>query len=215
MAYRQLASVLREFKLKLDDSRNIARDASRWVSSFAPGAKPFISHARQEQMNQLAFLLAFLAWEGFLQDTFVLYLVGQLPPKGKPPTRYAFPSSLKAAEDWLLPEERPFSDWTNPEIVSKRANRFFRDGKPYAPALSANQNTLREARVLRNAVVHQSEKSQLKFEMLVREKLGVYPYKLTVGGFLFTRVPSSKPPITFLDSYLNKLEFVSQRIVPV
>jgi len=215
MHYRRLKTVLQEFQARLNESRQIAFDASLWVSPGAASAKALITPARREQLVQLAFLRAFLAWEGFLEESFVLYLAGQMPPKGRRPSRYAFPPNLKVAKEWLKPEGRPFAEWTNPDIVSDRAQRFFRGGRPYTPVLSSNRSALNEANTLRNAIAHQSEYSQSKFETLVRDKLGAYPKGLTVGGFLCTLVLHSSPPVDFFESYLEKLEIASRRLVPV
>ncbi len=214
MAHRRLKSVLHDLRARLHDSREIVREAGVWISTGAPGGSAIISQSRREQLIQLAFLQAFLAWEGFLEDSFVLYLTGQVPPKGRPPARYAFPPSLRIAEDWLVPEGRRFAEWTNAETVSQRARRFFRAGKPFSIILSANQNILVEANVLRNAIAHQSGHSQLQFEKLVRQKHSVYTHGLTVGGFLNSRVPGSIPPAVFFDVYLEKLELAAHRIVP-
>jgi hypothetical protein len=56
--------------------------------------------------------------------------------------------------------------------------------------------------------------SQEKVKNLTRNKLGIYPSNLTVGGFLAMTVPSTSPPESFLESYLSKILFAAQRIVP-
>jgi hypothetical protein len=40
------------------------------------------------------------------------------------------------------------------------------------------------------------------------------PPQQTVGGFLNTPVPGASPPRSFLEFYLEKIEFVARRIVP-
>jgi len=80
--------------------------------------------------------------------------------------------------------------------------------------LRGNQNVLEEARTIRNAIVHESMSAQEKFENLARTKLGVLPPNLTVGRFLVTIVPTSAPPISFLEFYVGKIEFAAQQIVP-
>jgi hypothetical protein len=80
--------------------------------------------------------------------------------------------------------------------------------------LRGNQNVLEDARVIRNAIVHESIGVWEKFENSVRTKLGTLPPNLTVGGFLGTTVPTSAPPVSFLEFYLGKIEFAAQQIVP-
>ena len=115
--------------------------------------------------------------------------------------------------EWVVPEGRDYATWTNAQMVSARAMRFFREGKPFSPALNSNQNVLREMRTLRNAVAHSATSTQEKFEELVRNKIPAYPPNLSVGGFLAMTVPRSAPPLSFLDSYLDKLESAARQII--
>jgi hypothetical protein len=160
-----------------------------------------------------AFLRAFLAWEAFLEESFILYLSRQKPPRGRAPHRFAFPPSQRAALEWVA-EGRDYASWTHATHVSGRAERFFRDGRPFAPVLRGNQNILDEARIIRNAIAHQSRSTRDKFETVVRRKLTIVPPSLTVGGFLGTGVLGNIPPISFLELYVAKIEFAAHQIVP-
>ena len=60
-------------------------------------------------MTELAFFRAFLGWEVFLEESFILYLAGQKPSRGRAPYRYTFPPNQKTAMDWLVPEGRPYA----------------------------------------------------------------------------------------------------------
>ncbi len=165
-------------------------------------------------MTELAFLRAFLAWEAFLERSFVLYLSGQTPPRGRAPHRYAFPPNQATAREWVLPEGRDYAEWTVATKVSARAERYFRDGRPFAPLLRRSQHLLDEARVIRNAITHESESARKKFDNVVRTKLGTLPPGSTVGGFLGRIVPESSPPVSFLEFYLDKIQFLAHQIVP-
>src|SRR5207247_1240234 len=134
---------------------------------------------------------------------------------GRAPFRYAFPPNLRVAMEWVLPEGRDYATWTDASRVTRRAQRFFRNGEPYAPVLRSNQSTLDESRILRNAIAHASASAQSKFETLVRNKIGALPPKLTVGGFLGMVVPGSTPPMSRLEHYLEKIEFAAHQMVPV
>ena len=214
MAHRKLHTVLGSCVRSMRECRTLAADAYRWSSPALPGQGPSISTKRRDSMTELAFLRAFLAWEAFLERSFVLYLSGQRPPRGRAPHRYAFPPNQAAAKEWVLPESRAYAEWTVATKVSARAERFFRDGRPFAPLLRGNQHLLDEARVIRNAITHESESAREKFDNVVRTKLGTLPPSATVGGFLVTIVPKSAPPLSFLDFYLDKIQFLAHQIVP-
>lgn len=213
MARRKLGAVLHDFSRSVEGCRQLAADAWAWSAPGAKGSRPAISPHRRDSMVELAFLRAFLAWETFLEESFILYLSGERPPRGRAPRRYAFPPNQRAAMEWVIPEGRRYARWTVAAEVSTRAERFFRDGRPFASVLRPNQSVLDEARLIRNAVAHESRRSQQSFETLVRTKLGTLPPKLTVGSFLGTTLPGSTPPSSFLEFYAKRLEFWAQQIV--
>lgn len=165
-------------------------------------------------MVEIAFLRAFLAWETFVEHSFILYLSGQKPPRGRAPRRYAFPPNQETASRWLRPERASYAVWTDAQSVMGRSERFFREGRPFAPVLRGNLAMFDEAKAIRNAIAHTSQSAREKFESLVRQKLRSLPPGMTVGGFLGAAVPGAAPPISFLEFYVAKIEFAAQQIVP-
>ncbi len=215
MAQRKLRTVLADFSRSFQECRRLAADAYLWSLPGAHGARPYISERRRDSLIELAFLRAFLAWETFLEQSFILYLTGQQPPRGRAPRRYAFPPNPRVAVVWLKPESgRDYVDWTIATIVSVRAERFFQAGRPFASVLRGNQNVLDDARLIRNAIAHESASARAKFETVVRTKLGTLPPKFTAGGFLSMTMPGSAPPASFLEFYLGRIEFAARQIVP-
>ncbi len=214
MAQRELRTTLSEFTRNLQECIELSADAHQWVLPGAGGVRPFISPRRRDYMTELAFLRAFQAWEVFIEKSFILYLWGRKPPRGKAPKRYAFPPTQKIASEWVIPEGREYAAWTHAQNVRERAERFFRAGRPFSPVLAGNQTLFNEARTIRNAIAHKSTSATDRFQTLVRGKLGTLPPNMTVGGFLSTTVPATTPPISFLESYLNKIDSAAKLIVP-
>jgi hypothetical protein len=214
VAQRTRQTVLAEFLRSLQECKSLAADAYLWSLPHAHGARPYIKRERRDSMTELAFLRAFLAWEVFLEKSFVLHLLGQKPPRGRAPYRYTFPPDQRTAMDWLVPEGRPYANWTGAAAVRTRAERYFRGGGHYAGVLSSNQNVLDETQTIRNAIAHESMSARQKFENLVRNKLRTLPHNLTVGGFLGTTIPGSSPPVSFLEFSINKIDFAARQIVP-
>ena len=214
MAQRRLRTVLAEFLRNLQECRHLAADAYLWSAPGAHGRRPYITAKRRDSMTEMAFLRAFLGWELFLEESFVLYLSGRRPPRGRPPYRFTFAPNIETARNWVIPEGRRYAKWNVAGYVASRAERHFRDGKPFAPVLRSNQNTLERARFIRNAVAHDSASAYDKFEEVARAAMGALPPNLTVGGFLGTTVPGSAPPISFLEFYISKVDFAARQIVP-
>jgi hypothetical protein len=163
-------------------------------------------------MTELAFLRAGLALEAFLHESFILYSLGRLPPKGRPPHRYALPPNREHLAEWVR-EGRDHASW-DVSGVPGLARRFFKDGGPFLEPLRNNQQALQDAKTIRNAIAHGSEESQERFVNLVRRHLGTAPPNTTPGSFLVTTVPASAPPESFLDFYIAKFELVATLIVP-
>lgn len=214
MARRKLRTVLAEFSRSLQECRRLSADAYQWSLPGVPGTRPLISQQRRDHMTEMAFLRGFLAWESFVEESFVLYLCGQKPPRGRTPNRYAFPPDQKTAMAWVIPEGRDYAQWTDAQHVRERAERFFKAGRPFAPVLRGNQSVLDEVRIIRNGITHKSVSARQKFETVVRTKLGSLPPNLTIAGFLAMTVPGSSPPVSFLESYVAKIDLAAQQIIP-
>ena len=214
MAQRRLRTVLADLLRGLQECKQLAADAYRWSSPGAHATRLHISRKRRDSITELAFLSVFLVWETFLEESFILYLSGQKPPRGRAPNRYAFPPNQKTAREWVVPEGRDYARWTVATQVSERAERFFQGGRPFAPVLRSNQNVLDEVRMIRNSIAHKSVSTREKFEEIVRGKLGTLPPNMTVGGFLGTTAAASTPPVSFLEFYVGKIDLAARRIVP-
>lgn len=211
-----LQTALSTLDASLNETELLTVDAYQW--SLAPpssGYKPF-STQHKELITETAFLRAFLSWEQFLEETFILYLLGMVPPRGSSPQRYASPLTLEIAQNLVVPEDRSYVKWTTVSNITKRAQRFFKDGKPFAPALTGLSNAFTEMQIIRNAIAHQSTSAQDRFKRLARDKssTGTISANLTVGRFLSSRIPGSSPPETFFGDYLNRIRFAADKIVP-
>lgn len=210
MPARSLSHVLKDLQKTLHDCRCFAADGYCWSQ---PGEFPHIARGRRDSIAELAFLRGFASFESFLEETFVLYLMGRKPQRGRVPHRFVFPPDRRSANDWLVPEGRSYAAW-DAVSVRQRAERFFRKGRPFAPALRGSQASLDETKIIRNAIAHHSVKAQQPLQNLVRNKIGIMPRNLSVGGFLYTIVPKETPPLSFLEFYLDRVEKVALQIVP-
>jgi hypothetical protein len=212
MAAPRLGTTLTIFSRGLNEARELAGDAHKWSIPVQPGTPALISSQRRDTLTEIAFLRAFTSWEVFLEQSFILYLLGYRPPKGAPPRRYGFPPNHQAAIEWCA-DGRDHAKWNVTE-VQKRANRWFRQGKPFTPALQGRQFRLDQLVTIRNAIAHESSSARSKFETLVRQELGALPPNTTVGSFLMTTQPNSNPPISFMEFYISEIHWVAQSIVP-
>lgn len=208
----RLHSALTSFSRSVADARDLADEAHRWSIPPQPGARPQITLHRRDILTEMVFLRAYTSWENFLENTFLLYLLGHKPPKGAPPRRFGFPPDSTAADEWCR-DGKPYSKW-NISDVQRRANRWFKDGKPFTPALQSQRSRLEQLVTIRNAIAHKSTSVHDKFENLVRLELGNVPPNTSVGSFLMTLKPNAPTPSSFLEFYVGEMQRAAQTIVP-
>lgn len=213
MGYYKLTSAHHDLMRNLRRTEALASAAQQWTLLSTPEGIPRFSTDHMHLVTELAFLRSFLAWEVFLEESFVLFLLGKRAPKARPANRKVVPRSRTVAMQ-LMKGERDWADWTVPSTVLHRAERFFDQGEPFSSVLKDQQSKLEDIKCIRNALAHSSSYSREKFENLVRRELKTLPVGLTVGGFLSMAVPASSPPMSFLEYYIIHLRVAADRIVP-
>jgi hypothetical protein len=209
MARVKLSLVLADLEAELDGAKKLAS-----ALNHARGIKrgPF-TESQYLLVVELAYLRGFLAWESFLEQTFLLYMVGKNAPSGFAPKRYVFAPSRQHARDFSKGDQR-YPDWTAADRVVARANRFFKHGEPYAYVLSNTQGDLKDMKAIRNAIAHQSQETNDSFRTVVRKAIGFYPKDTTVGEFLDMNRPNTTPSITIMEHYFTVLVHAAREIVP-
>ena len=158
---------------------------------------------------ELGFLKIFIAWEQFLENTFVRYMCGASSLLGKKPIRII---SARYLDDALgaICGERPYADWASVDIVVERANRFFDKGEPYATPLQSAAAELVNMRKVRNHIAHHSNKSREDFNKLLVKSYGFRPQGKTAGRFL--RRPLNVHGTQRIQEYAKTLESLAQMI---
>lgn len=215
MARHNTADVLKAFNRSLLRSQELASAAQKWIVRKDGPRNPRFTIAYRDMLIELAFLHFFLAWEMFLEESFLLYMLGKKSPRQYAPQRIVMPPTRTHALRLTRPESgRTFADWDNADVIRERAQRFFKKGNPYERVLSNNTHTIKEIQTIRNAIVHRSTSSQEKFYKLVRNKLGYLPPKLNVGTFLIMLVRGYAVPTSHLDFYFSGLIKAAQNIIP-
>lgn len=157
---------------------------------------------------------SFLTWEGFLEEAFILYLLGKKSPNGYAPGRHAIPTNRPHAIELLASDTR-HTDWTAADRVVNRAKRFFKAGQPFENVIRPQSNLLANLKTIRNALSHESEEATEKFETLVRNELTYFPPGMIPGTFLMTLKPHHAPPKTYLQFYTETLRAMAEAIIPV
>lgn len=161
-------------------------------------------HVRDvEEIAALALLKLTLAWESFVEDSFLRYMCGAKSNAGIAPI-LLIPRqpSLQAAFNTLAGGSS-YLGW-HPDSIIRRANSKFDAGAPYATAVAGAKSVLIEMAEVRNRLAHRSDHSVAAFQTVVRNHLGFVPRGMTPGRFLLTSLPAMGGITTF-DHYSAQL----------
>jgi len=158
-----------------------------------------------ERLNELRFVRATLAWEDFLEETFLCFLRGARPSSG---TTYAVsvppPRNIAEARSLAIGQGR-FGTWLNEAWTQRRASDLFGARNPY-DALAAQRFS--EIRVVRDRIVHRSEYSRARFQDLIVSIYGASRPGWTPGRLLSDTSAGS----SVLESYVSFLDAAARTI---
>ncbi len=170
-----------------------------------------IPRAYVQLVAELSFLRIFLAWEDFLEETFIRYMCGARSASGYAPVLVAQYSSIDRARR-VIQGSRPYADWAHPKLVIERAELYFHDGEPYRSALRAGMVGLNEMLTIRNRIAHRSPHATAQFRELVLHELGHNPQGMGPGRFLLTMVPLAQSE-SFIQHYGHLVIAVANTIL--
>lgn len=117
-----------------------------------------------------------------MEELFVGLLSGGIVPARNVRPRVTFRSPA-VARDVML-GGRAYVDWLPYHYTDKRADAFFRAGRPFSKLDKAERKSLERMLTIRHAIAHQSGAARTKFE---EEVIGAAPLLLaerTPAGFL-------------------------------
>lgn len=171
-----------------------------------------IHRIQVEMITELAFLRVFIAWENFLEDSFIRYLVGAKSPSGYIPNRFVNPANMEIAKNIISGERRVYIRWNSAGEVIARSEIYFKGGEPYGNVLRGATTDLNEMNVIRNRITHMSAISKAKFSNFVRRRFGHGKRGMTPGRLLLTPQVTQT---TFFDYYIDIIKTTSKIIIKI
>ena len=158
-----------------------------------------LSAEQRRAITEYAFLRLFIAWEAFIEESFLKYSVGVASCRGNIVIRILNPQSEEHAYS-IIRGGKAFIEWSNVDIIRPAAKLIFHDGGPFETPLSSILQSINEAKTIRNSIAHISRTTQPKLEHLALTKLGIVRngitpyevvYKSTASGIVFTDYAST------------------------
>ncbi|MEA3065943.1 MAG: hypothetical protein QOJ27_2395, partial [Sphingomonadales bacterium] len=170
--------------------------ASTRTASFVSTSRGLVTpagrsiHVRDlEEVAGLGLLKLTLAWESFLEDSFLRYLCGAPSCAGVGPTLLVPKEpTLRTAYSSLLGGQK-YLGWQSATTLA-RANKCFAAGAPYASAIGGATTDLKQISAVRNRIAHRSPFSVTEFQAVVVAELGSVPRGMTPGRFLLGALPN-------------------------
>jgi len=156
-----------------------------------------------------AFLTLFMAFERFLEFSFLCYMMGQSGLNGNAFTRYVSPLNEENALNMIKGNSK-FADFTNRDTIVRLANNFFDAGGTYT-YLNSISGDFEEMKKIRNAISHVSIESEKAFRGLVRTKIGSLPPNINSSAFLNMIVPGTSTTffIHYKDIVVSAIDNIS------
>lgn len=203
MARRQVSAVLKDFAKEIGYLDKL--DANNQVELASKRVQLVLA-------TEAIFFRAFRAYENFLEDVFVLYVMEKPSLAGKKCSSFLRPLNFDHARD-LMRSGKPFLDWTNPETVIERAETFVRGGGTVKSVVAGAKQDLLDMKICRNHIAHNSAESQKAFDKLLRRVRGTTPIqRVSPGDHLLSQVRGTSSSSYYLPYYTKRLLDISEAI---
>lgn len=159
------------------------------------GVRSFITEA--------AVLKMYIAWERYLEQSFLSYLMGFPSTTGLAIASFLAAPTIEHANRVVIGTQK-YVDWGNPDIVTRLANLYFPNGAPFVPAVAAITSDLFDLRAVRNAAAHLSTTTSTQLDAVALRRLGHPITNVTVYA-LVTGADATGGGLTVLDYYESML----------
>lgn len=171
-----------------------------------------VSRDLREFISESAFLRIYIAWETFIENCFVDYLLNEPSILNNRPAKWVNPIDRDHAQQIIIGNQRHM-DWSNPETIRKISQIFFHQGYVFNAALSAINNDLMDLKTIRNSAAHTSSTTSSKLDGLSTRILNTPCLNYTAYRLLFSVDPRSAVPNTnVLNRYLQIIDVAAEQI---
>jgi len=170
-----------------------------------------------EWAAETSILKMVVASESFFEITMALYALGSRSPGGFRPRRLQTLTMTVPGICEVFKGDQEFVGWNSPSVVITRAERWFRRGEPFQSTLSGASRLLGYLRKMRNAIVHQSDKSVEIYVKATRDLYGALPRRVSPGTQLLAPPPAAITYLvgaTLFEATVNSYRSVARGLAP-
>lgn len=209
---RRMPRLLGQLEAAIDKALAIAQAGEIIRAQLPAGSKVRreLGPSRLEALNELAYLRIFIAWESFLEDSFLHYLCAFENSSGplallKP----RFHTLDDARKDMLQGSD--FVSWYSPTKIVKRSQRYANRG-PHELVIVSSQARLEWFAAIRGRIAHSSRHARDEFD---KATLGLVGRRIRGGNSgLFLRSPEVNSGERWLVAIAAELKNLAAQITP-
>lgn len=172
-----------EFTLKYNSLNKLLSDSTVLYQNNVQHSGIFYSKEMYSAIVEYCFMQLFLAWETFLEQSFIFYLSDAKDLKGNNYTRYGFPKDTIHAYN-MIKGTKNYPDWTSLNDVICLAKIYFLSAGPYQ-WITSNPVDMGDIKTIRNRISHVSEKSIKAFNRLLAKTI-IRTTNVSVSDFLMS-----------------------------
>lgn len=166
----------------------------------------------REFIAESAFLRIYVAWETFIEKSFIDYLINEESINQNRPAKWAMPINAKHANEIIIGNQKHM-DWSNPETVRKISKIFFHQGYVFDTSLSAINSDLMDMKSIRNSAAHISSTTTSKLDGVASRILNSTVNNYSAYRLLFSVDPrATVTPKTVLERYIEILDVAAEQI---
>jgi hypothetical protein len=144
-------------------------DSTTLLQNNVPPNQQLFSHGMYNAIVEQSFMRIYLAWETFLEKSFIIYLQGETDLKGTVYIKFGNPKDNEHAYN-MLKGTKNYPDWTNIDDVNQLAGIYFDNSGPFATLVAPPPEML-AMKTIRNRISHVSEKSLKQYNRLLMQNI--------------------------------------------
>jgi hypothetical protein len=161
-----------------------------------------------------AFLKVFIAWESFLEDIFIKYMMGEQPTVTQISNRYATPIDIAHARKFLLgTNARDFVDWSTPDTIQRLSVIYFGGVNIFNTIVASIYTDFLRLKTIRNAAAHMTLSTGGKLDSVASTIMGSPKSGIKPAELLLWIDPVPATPNTVFYNYIQVLDTAAELIV--
>lgn len=159
-----IQSIYNDFMTAYNFHCSMIADSTILSQRNAEPNQQLFSHEMYNAIVEQSFIRIYLAWETFLERSFISYLQNATDLKGEVYNKFGSPKDNEHAYN-MLKGTKNYPDWTNIDHVNLLASIYFDNSGPFI-ALATPPPEFLAIKTIRNRIAHNSDKSQSHFNRL-------------------------------------------------